>query len=108
VAFGNETPMYRSLGLQHSITVYGHQHVHMMMALDRRLTADSADNMQSCIESCSSVGIVTGYGVDDRTVGIRVPAGLRIFSSLYRPDRLWGVSNGYGGAYAPRVDRPGH
>jgi hypothetical protein len=28
----------------------------------------------------SSVGIVTGYGLDDRGVGVRVPVGTRIFS----------------------------
>jgi hypothetical protein len=48
----------------------------------------------------SSVGIATGYGMDDRGVGVRVPVGLRIFYSLRRPDRLWGspklLSNRYG------------
>jgi hypothetical protein len=45
--------------------------------------------------------IGTGYGLDDRGVGVRVPVGPRIFTSPYRPDRLWGplnlISNGYGG-----------
>jgi hypothetical protein len=49
----------------------------------------------------SSVGIATGYGLDDQGVGIQVPIGVRIFSSPCRTDRLWGppnlVSNGYGG-----------
>jgi hypothetical protein len=36
----------------------------------------------------STVGIATGYGMDDRGVGIRVPVGSRIFSSPGRPDRL--------------------
>jgi hypothetical protein len=49
----------------------------------------------------SAVGIATGYRLDDREVGVRVPAGSRIFSSLRRPDRLWGppnlLSNGYRG-----------
>jgi hypothetical protein len=44
----------------------------------------------------SSVGITTGYGLDDQEVGVQVPVGSRIFSS---PDRLWGqpslLSNGY-------------
>jgi hypothetical protein len=48
----------------------------------------------------SSVGIATGYGLDDRGVGVRVPVGLRIFSPR-RPDRLWGppslLSKGYRG-----------
>jgi hypothetical protein len=29
----------------------------------------------------SAVGIATGYGLDDREVGVRVPGGSRIFSS---------------------------
>jgi hypothetical protein len=51
----------------------------------------------------SSVGIATGYGLDDRGVGVRVPVGSRIFSSSNRPERLWGppnlLSNGYGGSF---------
>jgi hypothetical protein len=47
----------------------------------------------------SSVGIATGYGLDDRGVGVRDPVESRIFSSPSRPDRLWGppnlLSNGY-------------
>jgi hypothetical protein len=35
----------------------------------------------------NAVGIATGYGLDDRGVGIRVPVGSRIFSSPRRPDR---------------------
>jgi hypothetical protein len=46
-----------------------------------------------------SVGIATGYGLDDRGVVVRVPVGSRIFSSPQRPDWLWGplnlLSNGY-------------
>jgi hypothetical protein len=49
----------------------------------------------------SAVGITTGYGLDDREVGVRVPVGSRIFSSPCRPDRLWGppglLSSGYRG-----------
>jgi hypothetical protein len=49
----------------------------------------------------SVVGIVTGYGLDDRGVGVRFSAESRIFSSSRRPDRLWGppnlLSNGYRG-----------
>jgi hypothetical protein len=39
------------------------------------------------------VGIATGYGLDDRGVGVRVPVGSRIFSSSRRPDRIWSPSN---------------
>jgi hypothetical protein len=33
----------------------------------------------------SAVGIVTGYWLDDRGVGVRVPVGSRIFSTSSRP-----------------------
>jgi hypothetical protein len=59
----------------------------------------------------SSVGIATGYGLDDKGVGVRVPVGARIFNSPCRPDRLWGpaslLSNGYGGALSLGVKLPG-
>jgi hypothetical protein len=49
----------------------------------------------------SVVGIATGYGPDDRGVGVRVPVESSIFFSRRRPDRLWGppnlLSNGYRG-----------
>jgi hypothetical protein len=49
----------------------------------------------------SSVGIATGYGLDDRGIGVRVPEGSRIFSSRRRPDWLWAppnlLFNGLGG-----------
>jgi hypothetical protein len=45
------------------------------------------------------VGIVAGYGLDDVGVGVRVPVGVRVFSSPHRPDWFWGppslLSNGY-------------
>jgi hypothetical protein len=51
----------------------------------------------------SSVGIATGYRLGDRGVGVRVPVGSKIFSSPYRPDRLWGppslLLNGYRGLF---------
>jgi hypothetical protein len=50
------------------------------------------------------VGIVTGYGLDDRGVGVQVPVGSIIFSSPRRADRLWGspslLSNGYEGLFS--------
>jgi glutamine synthetase len=36
----------------------------------------------------SVVGIATSYGLDDRGVGVRVPVGSRMFSSLNHPDRF--------------------
>jgi hypothetical protein len=36
----------------------------------------------------SVVGITTGYGLDDRGVGVLVPVGSKIFSFARRPDRL--------------------
>jgi hypothetical protein len=51
----------------------------------------------------SAVGIASGYRLDDRQVGVRVPVRSRIFSSLRRPDRLWTppnlLSNGYRGLF---------
>jgi hypothetical protein len=50
---------------------------------------------------------MTGYGLQDREVGVRVPVGSRIFSSPRRPDWLWGLlSNGYRGLFPPGVKRP--
>jgi hypothetical protein len=47
----------------------------------------------------SSVGIATGYGLDDRGGGIRVPVGTRILSFPRRPQRHSGppnlLTNGY-------------
>jgi hypothetical protein len=51
------------------------------------------------------VGIATGYGLNDRGVGVRVPVGSKIFSSPRRPDRFWGppnlLSNGYRWLFPP-------
>jgi hypothetical protein len=51
----------------------------------------------------STVGIATGYGLDGRGIGVRVPVGTIFFSSPRRPDRFWGpsslLSNGYRGLF---------
>jgi hypothetical protein len=50
-----------------------------------------------------SVGIATGYGLDEWGFGVRVPEGSTIFSSPRRPDCLRGppklLSNGYRGLF---------
>jgi hypothetical protein len=51
----------------------------------------------------SAVGIATGYGLDDRGVGVWVPVWSRILFSLRRPGRLWRppnlLSSGYRGLF---------
>jgi hypothetical protein len=41
----------------------------------------------------SVVGLATGYGLDERGVGVRIPVGSRIFTSPYRPDLHRGPPN---------------
>jgi hypothetical protein len=58
----------------------------------------------------SAVGIATGYGLDDREVGVRVPVGSRIFSSPRRPDQLGSTQPPIlcvPGTLSPGVKRPG-
>jgi hypothetical protein len=53
----------------------------------------------------SSVGIATGYGLDDRGVGVRVPIGERFFSSPSHSDRP--LIQWVPGALSPGVKRQG-
>jgi hypothetical protein len=59
----------------------------------------------------SVVGIATGYRLNDRGVGVRVPIGSKIFSSPRHPDQLWSptnlLSNGYQGLFPRGVKRLG-
>jgi hypothetical protein len=43
----------------------------------------------------SPVSVATGYGLDDRGAGVRVPLGSRISSSPRRSDRFWGHTVSY-------------
>jgi hypothetical protein len=43
----------------------------------------------------SSVGIATGYGLDERGGGSSSPGSVKMFTSPYRPDRLWGPPISY-------------
>jgi hypothetical protein len=58
----------------------------------------------------SSVGIATGYRLNDRGIGVLFPIGARFFSSLRRPDWFWGtpnlLSNVVTGALSLGVKRP--
>jgi hypothetical protein len=48
----------------------------------------------------SSVGIVTGYGLDDRGVGVRVPVGSRIFSEVHPTSYPMGTGSYFPGGKA--------
>jgi hypothetical protein len=65
-----------------------------------------SDTLSGSRSQDSTVGIVTGYRLDDWGVGVQVPVGSRIFCSSRCPDRLWAphslLYSGYRG-----VKRPG-
>jgi hypothetical protein len=44
--------------------------------------------IENAVSLDSSVGIATGYGLNDQGAGVRVPVGSTIFTSPYRPDQL--------------------
>jgi hypothetical protein len=63
-------------------------------------------------EPGSSVNIVSGYGLDDRTIEVLSPAeATGFFLYLLCPDRLWGppslLYNGYVGPFPGAKARPG-
>jgi hypothetical protein len=59
--------------------------------------------MRTYMSRDSSVGIATGYWLDDQGVGVLFPVGTRIFSSSGLPHLLWDplglLSNGYRGFF---------
>jgi hypothetical protein len=52
-------------------------------------------------------GIATGYGLDARVVGVRVPVGTRFFFASYLPDRFWDPSNFLSNGYMGLLSRGG-
>jgi hypothetical protein len=70
-----------------------------LISLIFRSQRDIFFQYQSMASRDSVVGLATGYRLDDREVGARVPVGSRIFSSPCLPGRLWGphsfLYNGY-------------
>jgi hypothetical protein len=70
--------------------------IQVSSARSRNIEPDPAAQFLSILYSSphSSVGIATGYGLDDQGEReFRVPVGSKIFTSPYRPDRLWGPPN---------------
>jgi hypothetical protein len=59
-----------------------------------------------CGSRDSSVGIATGYGLDDREVELRVPVGSRIFCSPSRPDQIQPPIQWVPETLSPGVKRP--
>jgi hypothetical protein len=76
--------------------------IHRLL-LPARCLLNITQYMGGCKSRDSSVGIVTGYWLDDRRVGVRVSVGSRIFTLPCHPDRLWGspnlLSKGYRGLF---------
>jgi hypothetical protein len=46
-------------------------------------------NMDQSVDQ--TISVATGCRLDVRGVGVRIPVGLRIITSLYRADRLWAL-----------------
>jgi hypothetical protein len=64
---------------------------------------DSQKRAFTLMTWASTVDISTGYGLDDRAVGVRDSVGTRVFFSPRRSDRLWDspnlLSTGYRGLF---------
>jgi hypothetical protein len=90
-----------------------HTHTHLICAdagfitaFPRRSSTGPKQNSLSHAHTRSrgsSVGIATGYGLDDRESGVQFRVGWKFSSSPRRSDRLWGplslLSNGYQGLF---------
>jgi hypothetical protein len=66
----------------------------------------------TCLEPCSSGSIVSDYGLDDRAIGVRSPAGAKDFSSSRCVQNGSGVhpascTMGTGGPFPGGKARPG-
>jgi hypothetical protein len=80
------------------------------LKMEATCSSETSVDFQRTTSRDSVVGIVTGYGLDNRGVGVQVPVGSRIFSSPCRPDRSGVHPTSYpmgtGGSF-PGVKRPG-
>jgi hypothetical protein len=68
--------------------------------------------LSSCVGIAQSVQKL-GYGLDNRVIGVRLPARPRDFSFLHSVQRrVWTpknlLSGGYQGLVPPEINRPGH
>jgi hypothetical protein len=88
-----------------SLQIYKNMFIYIIKFNPLYMIPKSKETYSSKESRDNVVGIATGYGLDDRRVGVRVLVGSRIFSSARHPDRLWGppslLSNWYRGDSFP-------
>jgi hypothetical protein len=80
----------RSRGFSYKSTKYFIVIAHVLQIPSRRDSLFSNNMVRLCGSRDNSVGIATGYGLDDCRVGVRVPVGAKILSPTSCPDWLWG------------------